>query len=431
MPLPHMIGSGRTSIYTPPTSAYTRLVQSLAPIAYWPMTENNGTVAYDASGNGRNGVYTAVTLGQPGAGDGRTSALFVPASSSRNNVYSTSLANAFPGAEGTMTCFAQCVNWTDGTQRYMIYIQADSNNKVYLSRGNTNNQIRGNYVAGGTNISFGAVPAVFNPVGFFAVGITYSKANDAAYFYVNGQRTTFTGSLGTFAGTPTSTVTCVGAQTSSGGAAFNGSIEHAAIFASPLASPDMALLHRVPGHVLYEGDSRTGWALTSYPQQAYPSITHGWWDTGSGGAQLSDMQSRAAANIAAYYRTGLAKNIVVIWGGLNDANNAVDEPTTYTRLTTLCATYRAAGFKVIVCTEIDCQSIPLIAVGWHTTFYPTLNTAIRANWTTFADGLADLGGNAALQDATNVTYYNVDLTHLTTAGYAVVAGIVATAVNLI
>lgn len=45
-----------------------------------------------------------------------------------------------------------------------------------------------------------------------------------------------------------------------------------------------------------------------------------------------------------------------------------------------------------------------------------------------ADALADLGNNANLQDATNTTYFNADKVHLTTAGYNIVAGIVAAAI---
>jgi len=43
------------------------------PIAYWRLGEGSGTTAADASGNGRNGVYTGgVTLGVPGALNGDT-----------------------------------------------------------------------------------------------------------------------------------------------------------------------------------------------------------------------------------------------------------------------------------------------------------------------------------------------------------------------
>jgi len=72
-------------------SAYGALVQSLGPIAYWPMDEQSGTVAVDQSGNGRNGAYTAVTLGQPGMGDGRTAASFDASSAKVSSVLPSSM----------------------------------------------------------------------------------------------------------------------------------------------------------------------------------------------------------------------------------------------------------------------------------------------------------------------------------------------------
>ena len=76
---------------------YTGKIQALGPIAYWPLSEASGTTIVDASGNARNGAYTAVTLGQAGIGDGRTSASF-DGSTSFGDLYSASLAGAFNGA---------------------------------------------------------------------------------------------------------------------------------------------------------------------------------------------------------------------------------------------------------------------------------------------------------------------------------------------
>jgi hypothetical protein len=48
---------------------YEKSLQALGPMAYWPLNENSGTVAYDTIG-GYNGVYNGnVTLGQPGVTD--------------------------------------------------------------------------------------------------------------------------------------------------------------------------------------------------------------------------------------------------------------------------------------------------------------------------------------------------------------------------
>src|SRR5260221_304319 len=47
-------------------------------IGYWPLNEQSGSVAFDFSGKSRNGTHTAVTLAQPGIGDGSVTAVCVP-----------------------------------------------------------------------------------------------------------------------------------------------------------------------------------------------------------------------------------------------------------------------------------------------------------------------------------------------------------------
>lgn len=52
-----------------------------------------------------------------------------------------------------------------------------------------------------------------------------------------------------------------------------------------------------------------------------------------------------------------------------------------------------------------------------------LNTLIRANWQSFADGLADFAADSRLSDFTNTTYFAADKVHTTDAGVVVELGI--------
>ena len=52
--------------------SYIDKVLSYSPIAYWPVNEAGGNDMFDQSGNGYDGTYTGVTLGQTGIGDGET-----------------------------------------------------------------------------------------------------------------------------------------------------------------------------------------------------------------------------------------------------------------------------------------------------------------------------------------------------------------------
>jgi lysophospholipase L1-like esterase len=60
-----------------------------------------------------------------------------------------------------------------------------------------------------------------------------------------------------------------------------------------------------------------------------------------------------------------------------------------------------------------------------------LNAELRAHWKSFADGLADCAADSTIGPAgaeADPTYYR-DTVHLTAAGYAIVAGVVAAAVR--
>jgi len=221
-------------------SAYGAKIAALGPIQYLPMDEPSGSVAFDRSGNGRNGAYTGVALGQPGIGDGRTAPSFDGATSF-NNVYSASLAAAFSGAQGSLVIWGKVSAsgvWADGIARRMIYLAVDTNNRVSLVKSNTNNEVDYLYVAGGTTKSGGVTS--FSPLTPFCIGLTWDKAGDAVKFYVNGPQSgaTVTG-LGVFAGSLASTTTLIGAISTAPANVWNGLLAHAAVFNRTLSAAEM------------------------------------------------------------------------------------------------------------------------------------------------------------------------------------------------
>jgi hypothetical protein len=222
-------------------------IEPASLISLWPLNELSGTVAYDQSGNGRNGTYVnAPTLGQTGIGDGGTAPLFVPASNTRVNIYSASLAAAFNGAEGTLAFWfkarASSV-WTDGVGRFQFEITSQTaGNQVRVQKHSVNNALLWVYQAGGVSKS--------NSINCSAttwqhVAITWSKSANKAFSYLNGTQdgVTQTG-LGVWAGA-LSTTTCLlasdgGAQTWDGYEAFGG------LWSTPLSAPQIAALATVP-----------------------------------------------------------------------------------------------------------------------------------------------------------------------------------------
>lgn len=181
--------------------------------------------------------------------------------------------------------------------------------------------------------------------------------------------------------------------------------------------------------VVFDGDSRTigsgGAGPYSVPCMATviasrQAISRNF---GVAGQTVAQMSGDAVAQIDPL-RT-LIKGVVVIWGGYNDhATDAVSAATIETRLWTYCDARRTAGWKVMVCSELPANN-----TGWQAV-RDTLNTAIVANWASHADALANLGADAtmgpwAARDDTNLY---LDKTHPTDVGYAIIAGLVATAI---
>lgn len=130
-----------------------RRVLATGPIAYWPLSERMGSVAYDVSGNGLHGAYTSVTLGHPGIGDGLTSAYF-NGGYTFVEVFSAGLASAFNGAEGAVMIWAQVplATWADGQIRRAFMFAADINNYGIIWK--YTNFMNSYFTAGGTNRSY-------------------------------------------------------------------------------------------------------------------------------------------------------------------------------------------------------------------------------------------------------------------------------------
>jgi lysophospholipase L1-like esterase len=190
----------------------------------------------------------------------------------------------------------------------------------------------------------------------------------------------------------------------------------------PVTAAEVRALNPHPV-ILFDGDSRTG--LKPYPFGAFGQSAKTWYGfkhLGTTGAGLATLSAAAAANVDPI-RFGNS-SICVIWAGVNDSAQTAQQ--IHDAIKAYCLARRAAGWKVLVCTEIDAKDVQRVADGW-TAKYQSLNTLLKADYRDFADAYADLGANANLQDANNVTYFLGDKVHLTTAGYTEVASVVGPA----
>lgn len=414
---------------------YSQKVKSLfgsSLIGYWPLWETSGTDVLDISGNGRNGTYIATTLANlVGPFESNLAPYFD--GTAYANLQSASLAAAFSGLEGTLSLLmrpAEAVP-TDLTARDFARFGVNTNNRVYIQKAASNRYLYTFTCKAGATTYTVSTPNDYitsNFAGWMHVAITWSRSNGRMRAYLNGIQVgtdqavavDWSGALA---------LSLLGASAATPTDPLIGWLAHVALGNAELSATAIASLANIARRgVIWEGDSRTAGTGATNINFGYAALAgmklNGSWrvaNIGASGQSVATMITQIAAEVTP--KVG-SYHIAVLWGGVNDNTDAA---TMHTRISTWCATVRALGIKVMVCTEIDCQAAT--HTDWHNTNYQALNALILANYATYADGVADLGADAKLQNAADTTYFNADKTHLNNAGYAVVAGIVAAAVN--
>lgn len=148
-----------------------------------------------------------------------------------------------------------------------------------------------------------------------------------------------------------------------------------------------------------------------------------WTNVAKGGDKLSQMITQAATTVDPLFVDG-AKNVLIVWGGVNDiGQDDISGADAYARLVTYCTARKAAHDWTIICLTLTKHEFAFYPPDYETE-RTAFNALLAANYTDYADALADVGAAANLQDPTNGTYFDADKLHLTTAGYAVVAAVV-------
>lgn len=296
----------------------------------------------------------------------------------------------------------------------------------------TNNYIRAYH--DGTRLKIdkvvaGSVTAVVSDVFAYAAGahlvITANKT-DIRITYNNGQITVG----GTISDAALQTGTKVGIYSTDTGNrvdnfavwAFGTSGEYNALKGyAQITSPKTYLA--CDGDSLTQGQS----VATSYPYQLADLLgraTHDYCNYG-----VSGQSALQCAADASYTIDPLASSftdpICIAWMGTNDIVGGASQATTYNAIVSYCQARRTAGYRAVVLTILP-----------RSAFDPTkeairvaVNADIVANYATFADGLVDVAADSRLDDFNDTTYFLGDKTHLTTAGYAVVAGLAQTVIN--
>lgn len=186
-------------------------------------------------------------------------------------------------------------------------------------------------------------------------------------------------------------------------------------------------------NIVFDGDSLTfGYSVQSnrgfvnYPTQLITLLPDAaawrFVNFGISGQTFTTMNTNAAANVDPFYSGSYTKNICVAWGGTNDmTTGGASAADTYDQAKTYWAARRLAGWKVIAITML-----PNISEPKRTDF----NNLVRSDSSLY-DALADvetIPAIGATGAASDTTYFAADGLHMNEVGYALLAGLVKTAV---
>jgi hypothetical protein len=189
---------------------------------------------------------SVVPLSPNGIGDGKNAPYF-DGVNDFVNIYSAALAAAFNGAEGTLMAWAKVSGagvWTDGADRDIVFLAADSNNYLQIRRqGGSNNKIQFVRKAGGTfNTPVGALN--LTTTDWIHLAFTWSETANLITAYSMGVATD-AGVVAAQWGAVPASLARVGAHSTVPENPWSGTIAHVALFTRPLSPAQIASLARV------------------------------------------------------------------------------------------------------------------------------------------------------------------------------------------
>lgn len=228
-------------------SGYYKKILSTAPgslIGFWRQNEESGTTSEDISGEDNDGSYTGVTLANARGPDGQP-VPYYDGANDYNNIYSAAFNTDFDGSEGTALVWAK-VNgagvWTDGTERRLIQLRADTDNRLWMGRYIGNNEFSFFYEANATAES---TDYAFSAMGWFCAAMTWSNSGDSVVFFINGDLVTSHSTIGTWAGALNNDQAIIGARITTPTNVWHGWLGPVAIWSTPLTPEQVAYVSAV------------------------------------------------------------------------------------------------------------------------------------------------------------------------------------------
>jgi len=225
---------------------YNDIVLSTNPIAYWPLDEKVGTVAWDwVSGrvaSAQNGAHVGVTLGEPGIGDGMTCPYY-DGTNDYTNVLTAPFAAAFNGSEGSLMIWwkQHASAFNDAVIRRAVMLYVDAQNHVILNKTGTNANWQMNYRAGNVLESSNLLLAATRTEWSCSV-MTWSFTGDAVRYYDAGLNYETDTVLGVWAGALPSAI--IGATNTTPTGSYYGWLAHCAVWNRALSAGECDMLYK-------------------------------------------------------------------------------------------------------------------------------------------------------------------------------------------
>ena len=225
-------------------------------LAYWRMAETSGTTASDARGiTSAAGTYLVGVAHVAGANNQGGYAAYWDGAGSESLDVNAPLVSVFDGAEGAIFIrgrVSAAGTWVDSTNRYIVYLRADSNNYIRIYKTTNANTISFEYKAGGTSET---ATTTITTLDWFDLAITWSKSADTTRMFLDGVQVATTTGLGTWAGSLAATTSVIGASSAAGASGWSGYLADAMVFNKPLLPSEIAELHAqvktIPTRSLY------------------------------------------------------------------------------------------------------------------------------------------------------------------------------------
>lgn len=207
-------------------------------IGYWKMDETSGTVAYDSSPQGNNGVYVDASLDNyalPSSIGGK--APLFNGTSAYVNIQSAGLSSNFSGESGTFSIPLKVLNagvWTDSTQHQIFSVYVNGSNQISVYKTTTDNTIYATLIGSGTGKTAVVTTSITD---WFLLTFTWSVANDNISIYINDVAGTPNSGFGTLSGSPI--VSTIGRG---GSNYWSGYMAHSIIATKALTQPEVSQL---------------------------------------------------------------------------------------------------------------------------------------------------------------------------------------------